>query len=185
MDDNDYVDKVLAGDKDAFRYFIKKYQQKSLAIAYRITGAREDAEEAVQEGFVRAYRNLASFRKEAKFSTWLFRIVHREALRLCNKRKRYSGNMKDIEDENPVSNQQSPLESIEQKEMSNTIKKVLTLLKPNERLVLQLFYLEEMSMPEINEITGFSVSKIKTLLFRARKSFSQVFNEKTIKSLLV
>jgi len=73
--ENRIIDRVLRGDTDAFEGLVLAYEKKAYSIALRLTGSREDAADVVQEAFLKAYRNLASFRGESSFSSWFYRIV--------------------------------------------------------------------------------------------------------------
>src|SRR5574344_2092039 len=74
------VQQVLSGNTSAFSYFVEAYQDMAITIAHRICGNVQDAEDVVQESFVKAFRNLRSFRSDSKFSTWLYRIVYNTAI---------------------------------------------------------------------------------------------------------
>lgn len=165
--DDFYIDKVLNGDKHAFRYFVKEYKNHAYNLAISIVKDTDNAEDIVQESFIKAYKSLRSFKKDAKFSSWLYRIVVNEAYMFLRKNKR---NFAEIDDslnklvyEEPKENQQWELAK----------KKILS-LNPNEALVLNLFYLEEKNIKEIANITGWSTSNIKVLLHRARKNVKKL-----------
>ncbi len=87
-DDIYFIDKVLNGDSSAFAVLVDRYKTMAFNISARITGSREDAEEVAQDSFVKAYRSLSSFKRNAKFSTWLFRIVYNTSVSHYRKRKR-------------------------------------------------------------------------------------------------
>src|SRR6478672_133980 len=84
-----YISQVLDGEISAFTYFVDTYKAMAFAIAYRITGNKEDGEEVVQDAFVKAYRSLKKFRQDSKFSTWFFRIVVNVALTRVKKNERF------------------------------------------------------------------------------------------------
>ena len=176
MDDQN-LDKVLSGDVQAFRYFVEKYQDMAFGIAIGMSGIREEAEEIVQDAFIRAFRGLGNFRREAKFSSWLYRIVVNEGLKRVEKKK--NGQEKVPRSELPetiASDLNDGLQLLERAEKQKIVQHVLAQLKPKEALVLQMHYLHEMSIGEIEENTGFSVPQVKVLLHRARKSFYAVLH---------
>ena len=82
MNEKQRVQQVLSGNTSAFGYFVETYQDMAITIAYRICGNKQDAEDLVQDSFVKAYHNLHSFRHESKFSSWFYRIVYNTALRM-------------------------------------------------------------------------------------------------------
>jgi len=182
--DDQYLDKVLSGDIQAFRYFVEKYRDMAFGIAMGIAGNREEAEEIVQDAFVRAFRGLANFRREARFSSWLYRIVVNEGLKNAEKKK--NGWNKGTQGELPetaVSDLNNGLQQMERAEKQRIVQQVLSRLKPREALVLQLFYLHELSIEEIEESTGFTVPQIKVLLHRGRKSFYALLQTEYAKEL--
>lgn len=182
--ENEYLDKVLAGDTDAFRYFVRRYQQMSFTIAFRIIQSREEAEEAVQDAFVKAFKGLRRFRRDSKFSSWLYQIVVREALNRTRKKKynRVAVDVADLND-NFAAEAAAAIEQLEQQEQKALIQTVLNRLKPKERLVLQLFYLDEHSLKEIVDTTGFSLANVKVLLYRARKNFEKALSPEQLKEI--
>ena len=80
MNETQRVQQVLSGNTSAFGHFVESYQDMAITIAYRICGNMQDAADVVQESFVKAYKNLRSFRADSKFSTWLYRIVYNTAV---------------------------------------------------------------------------------------------------------
>lgn len=172
MSESEHIKRVLAGDTDAFRYFIQTYQSYAYTLALRIVRQPEMAEEVVQDAFLKAFRGLRQFNQDAKFSTWLYPIVTRQALSYVRKKKLPTTT---LETAYAVSDTAaSAAQQLEKTEQRQLIEEVLQRMKPKERLVLQLFYLEEQSIQEVETITGFSSSNVKVLLHRARKSFEQL-----------
>jgi RNA polymerase sigma-70 factor (ECF subfamily) len=169
--DSIYIQKVLNGDKHAFRYFIDQYRDMSYSIALSIVKSKELAEEVTQEAFIKAYKALPKFEQRSKFSTWLYKIVTNEALKIV-KKKRFDAPT-DIDDisyseETDINTSVTELSEQDQKKYINM---VLDRMLPNDSLILRLYYLNENNLKEIVEITDFSENKIKTILHRARKRF--------------
>lgn len=169
--DDFYIDKVLNGDKQAFRYFVREYKDIAYNLAISIVKNAHNAEDVVQESFIKAFKNLQSFKRNAKFSSWLYRIVVNEAFMCLRKNKI---DFAKIEDQT----ERLPLDETEECEKGVLVQKAILLLNPNEALVLNLFYLEEKKIKEIANITGCSVSNVKILLHRARKNIRKLLNEK-------
>lgn len=174
--DHKYISKVLSGDKEAFRYFITQYQEMATRVAFSMVQDESQTRLIVQNSFIQAFKNLASFKQEAKFSTWLHRIVVNEAIK-SNRKSQLEQRTVPISVNNTIalSTDNGAFSAAELEEKREQINRVLTLMKPKERLMLELFYLQERPIAEIKMITGFSVSNIKVLLHRARKSFSTFF----------
>ncbi|MDY7395621.1 sigma-70 family RNA polymerase sigma factor [Aureibaculum sp. 2210JD6-5] len=167
-----HINKVLSGDKDAFRYFIRTYQEMAFSIAISMVKNEFNANDVVQNSFIRAYKGLRSYRSDAKFSTWLYKIVVNEALKFLKKNKISKEFITFMDD--PIDYSSTFNEAVNKFELNDKqmeIKKTLNLMKPNEALLLKLHYLHEESILEIEKITGFTKSNIKVLLHRARKSF--------------
>lgn len=170
--DKVHLDKVLSGDKNAFGYFIRNYQGMAFSIAISMVKTEFNANDVVQNSFVRAFKALRSYRSDAKFSTWLYKIVVNESLKFLRKNKRsqeFITYMNDTFDYSMSFNE--TVEKYEKAHLKMKIDKTMMLMKPKEALILKLHYLQEKSITEIEQITGFSKSNIKVLLHRARKSF--------------
>ena len=171
-----YVEKVLSGNTSAFAYFVNTYQGMGINIAYRICENMQDAEDVVQESFVKAYKNLHTFRLESKFSTWFYRIVFNTAV-THTKAKMW---VIDDEVENATIDLSSDLDTasqIEANETSAVVSHVLSKMPNAYGLTLSLFYLEDNSVKEIAEITGLNNSNVKVMLFRARKMFKELMTK--------
>ena len=143
-------------------------------LAYNIILNREDAEEIAQDVFVKAFTSLQSFKQESKFSTWLYRIVVNTAL---NKKKLHKLVIVDIEEH--VTEEISYANSLpqyESKEMKQFIQSALGTLPDNERICITLFYLNELSVNEICELTGITIANVKVLLHRGRKHLYDTLN---------
>ena len=95
------VAQVIQGDQDSYRLLVQRHSRSLFALAYRVTGNQEDADEVVQETFLRAYRNLSRFEQRSNFGTWLYRIAMNCALDLKDKRRPEVGAMQIAEDPEP------------------------------------------------------------------------------------
>jgi RNA polymerase sigma-70 factor, ECF subfamily len=169
MDDL-YINKVLEGDNNSFRYFIKTYQNFAFSISFSIIKDISLTEEVVQDSFIKAWKQLKTFRKDSKFQTWFGRIVINESLRAAKKKD----NSAAIFDEIPINEIEvlnDSLGAICLAEQRHYIDSVFEKLSPNESLALELHYLKEFSIDEIMQITNWSESKTKMLLLRGRRSF--------------
>ena len=174
--DHEYIDKVLSGDKEAFRYFITQYQEVATRVAFSMVQNEPQARHVVQNAFIQAFKSLANFKQEAKFSTWLHRIVVNEAIK-SNRKSKIEQHTVPISADHTINlrTDNGAFSTEELKDKREQINQALILMKPKERLMLELFYLQERPIAEIKMITGFSISNIKVLLHRARKSFSTFF----------
>ena len=172
--DDIYLEKVCSGDNEAFRYFLKKYKDMAFSVAMSVIKDEFIAQEVVQDAFVKAFGALKSFNRESKFSTWFYRIVVNEALtRLKKLKKEIISFNADYEADIP---DESFLASLKDEEQTYLINEALKKLIPNESLALRLFYLQEESIKEVCEITGWSESNTKVTLHRARKNMFAVLS---------
>jgi RNA polymerase sigma factor (sigma-70 family) len=172
--DSEYIRQVLAGDTNAFRYFIQTYRDMAFSIAMSILKDENSAKEVVNDAFVNAYKALSKFKQSSKFSTWFYRIVVNEALRRLKDRKLEKIDFVDDYDAGPAT--QDLILPLEERERKILINEALDRLPPDESLVLRLFYLEECSIKEVETITGWSSSKVKVSLHRARKRMLAILN---------
>ena len=160
------IKKVLNSDTEAFRYFVTTYKDLAFSVAVSVVKNEFTAADVVQESFMKAFENLKSFKGKSKFSTWFIRIVINESFKSVQKKKvHYTDLVIELEDI-----QKDELKDADRKFFVN---EVLKIMSPNESLVLRLFYLNENSIKEICEMTGWNESKAKVTLHRARKSMEE------------
>ena len=140
--DAERIERILRGDSVAFRELVNRHKDYAFTLAFRILNSREDAEEAAQDAFVRAYNGLAAFNREAKFTTWLYRIVVNCALTVQQRRKMRT---EDIDNALVVRGGNDASDKLKQKEQKYYIQKALKLLSPDDVTMITLFYLKENS----------------------------------------
>jgi RNA polymerase sigma factor (sigma-70 family) len=166
------VQKVLAGDTQAFAVLVDKYKDMAVNLAFNILSNREDAEEVAQDAFIKTYHALQAFKGDSRFSTWIYRIIINTAL---NKKK--LKNFRFVEIENTIEETDNHSNNILSMEISAEQKKhiqvALQKLNANERICLTMYYLDELTTEEIHQVTGISISNIKVLLYRGRKHLSE------------
>ena len=145
-------------------------------LAYNIILNREDAEEVAQDVFVKAFTSLSGFKQQSKFSTWLYRITVNTAL---NKKKLQKLITVDMEEQASADEQvdDTVLLPQENKDMKQFIQQAMRALPDNERICITMFYLNELSVNEIGELTGITASNIKVLLHRGRKHLYTELNK--------
>lgn len=181
MDERKWIEQILAGDTQSFSCLVAKYEKMAYTLAFRIMESREEAEEVVQDSFVKMYRSLPGFQFGSKFSTWFYRIVYHTALSAHKARRpfmNYEEAGADTLSDNEVDSATSLLERADRKEM---IARVMEKLPADDATLLTLYYLEECSVDDIHQITGLTPSNVKTKLFRARKRFYETIQKMMIK----
>ncbi|MEZ4778575.1 MAG: RNA polymerase sigma factor [Flavobacteriaceae bacterium] len=167
--DIELVNRSKAGDTLAFRNLVNAYKDVSLTLACSVLKDTALAEDAVQTAFIKVFEKLNTFRQDSKFSTWLFRIVINTAYNLLKQQKNHH-QMDVLSNLAVETNGKSETKALTEQEQRKYINLALNRIKPDEALLLRLFYLYEHSIVEIKEITGFSKSKIKVDLHRGRKN---------------
>ncbi|MCF6223198.1 MAG: sigma-70 family RNA polymerase sigma factor [Flavobacteriaceae bacterium] len=173
--DQYYIDKILLGDTNAYTYLIDKYKNMAFTIAIKIVKNTEDAEEVAQDSFLKAYEKLASFKGDSKFSTWLYTIVYRNSISKIRKKKIITTDIDSYIIENHSTDLEFPqIEAIKKGEQKKYVTEAINNLSETDAFLITLYYMNESSVEEIEQITGFSKSNIKVKLFRARK---KLYNE--------
>lgn len=165
------IAKVKQGDMVAFNALIDEYKAMAFTIALRLLKSREDAEEVTQDAFVKAYKKINQYEGNSKFSTWLYTIVYNTALTRLRKKQLDTQHLDSLSSEamNDYSETGTEWRIIQKKERSNYIQQALNLLREEDQVVITLFYLNENSLTEICQITGWELSKVKVKLHRSRK----------------
>jgi RNA polymerase sigma-70 factor (ECF subfamily) len=185
MDDH-YIKRVTEGDIESFRFLVEKYQKKAFSVAFSIVHDQTEAEDVVQESFIKAYRKLSSFRGDSSFSTWLLRIVVNESIKIHRKKKMDAAYTADfVSVYEPEVNQS--IRALKEEEQKKFITFAMSQMPAREALVLHLFYIEDMSLKQMEEILELGADHIKVVLFRARKlilSILQVELKHELKSIL-
>jgi RNA polymerase sigma factor (sigma-70 family) len=170
QEDTHYIKLTRAGDMQAFGLLVQKHQRLVYTLALRMLKNQEEAEEAAQDTFVRAYQSLAGFEGKSKFTTWIYRIVYNECLGRLRKSKRHYLLVEEVADlPNQPADLLDGLEILHREERSRLVKKGIDMLNPAEAAAITLFYNEDLSIKEIAAITATSESNVKVQLFRGRK----------------
>lgn len=169
--DNEILSSVLRGDQQAYAEIVKRYQSFVFTIALRYAPNREDAEEIAQDCFVKAYRSLADFRGESKFSTWLYTIVTTTCLTFLRKKKLEVHSLDNERVFEMADSQDSGMEAnqVEQKSRISMVNRAIALLSADDAHIITLFYKAEQSLDEIGKIMGLDPNTVKVRLHRARQ----------------
>ncbi|MBB4037603.1 RNA polymerase sigma-70 factor (ECF subfamily) [Dysgonomonas hofstadii] len=177
MDEKLQIRKVLKGDTSAFGYFVDTYQDMAITIAYRVCGNKQDAEDIVQNAFVKAFHNLETFRSDSKFSTWFYRIVYNTAIT----ETRGVGRNTEFEDykmaDTAYYSDMDTMTQIEENERNEMINKTLDMMPKDESVLLTLYYLEDNPVKDIAVITNLTEANVKVKLHRARKRFAEIASQ--------
>ena len=168
--DQIYIEKVRSGDVSAFSYLVEKYKDMAYTVALKIVRNTEDAEEVAQDSFVKAFQQINTFQGKSKFSTWLYTIVYRTAISKTRKKKLELTNIDEyVIDNYTTDSASSQIDRLKHEEQQKYVSKAIDKLPELDALLVTLFYMNDNSLDEIKEITGYSKTNIKVRLFRARK----------------
>lgn len=162
------IQRVKAGEEDAFTEIIETYQDPVYNLCYRMLGTPQAAESAAQEAFWRTYRNLARYDTKRSFATWVLSIAAHHCIDLQRKKRLPTINLDEIIEfaaEDPTPNPESSLINVE---FSEEVQRQLSKLSAKDRAVLILRYWHEYSEVEISEVLSISTSAVKSRLYRAR-----------------
>ncbi len=170
------VERARAGDAEAFETLVRQYDRPIFRVAQHITQNREDAEDIVQDVFLKAYRKLEQFQGNSKFSTWLTRIAVNESLMRLRKRKtsRTVSMDQDVQTEEGSIPRDfadwtpDPEQQYNQSELGEILQKTIAGLSPGFRTVFTLRDIEHLSTEETANALGLSVPAVKSRLLRAR-----------------
>lgn len=170
VDDRVLVRRVQRGDREAFAALVTRHQRYVYNLAYRLLRDPSEAEDLAQEAFLRAWRGLGNFRGEAKFTTWLYRIVTNLCYnRLNSLRRQLLDTDVDDVDTLALSSDKDPATAVEAAERRAFLHRQIAALPEKYQLVITLFYLQEFSYQEIAQVLDLPLGTVKTHLFRARE----------------
>ena len=168
--DRELVTVIQGGERRAYAELVKRYERSVRAVTLDVLGNRHDADDAVQDAFVVAYRKLPTLRDGSKYGPWLLRIARRQALRSA-RRRRVTVSLDDAADHaNPSSNGRLD-------EQSQRLNRVLQRLPKQERTVIMLRYFDGHSVQQIADLTGRPVGTVTKQLSRAHARLRAMLKE--------
>jgi RNA polymerase sigma-70 factor (ECF subfamily) len=166
------IQKVLGGDKRAYAELVDRHKEKAMTLAMRMLKNREDAEEAIQDAFVRAFNALPRFEWKSSFSTWFYRIVYNVcATQLSRRGEDLHVSLDTGDDEKALglpSGEPLPDIQFESNEMEQIVLSEVEKLPPLYGAICTLFFVQDMSYDQIVEVTGLPLGTVKVRLFRGR-----------------
>ncbi len=158
MQDNEIIDRILKGESDLYGLLVNKYSKRLLFLAWRLLRDRTEAEDAVQETFVKAYKALKGFRGDALFSTWIYRIAMNHVFNRIRKLSRHRRADLDMDS---ISSNSTPSAATRANELKEAVTKAVDELPARQRAIFHMRYEEERSHREIAEILGLSEGAVK------------------------
>ena len=175
LSDIELIQQTLTGDQSAYAELVKRHQRFVFTLAMRFAKVREDAEEIAQDCFIKAYRSLASFQGQAKFTTWLYCIVYTTAMTFLRKKRVGTDS---IDDEGTFIQVESQVSAYDENDAENKsrsfyLNKAIGQLLPDDAAIITMFYKGGQSLEEIGQALGMEKNTVKVKLFRARQRLKE------------
>jgi RNA polymerase sigma-70 factor, ECF subfamily len=171
--DGDLVAMTLRGDSGAFATLVERYDRAVYHLAYRTLHDVEEARDATQEAFFKAFRSLRTFKAGAKFSTWIFAIAYHACCDRLNRRRHFTGDeLPDRADPSP-----SPEHQVIALDEASRLRAAIDALPEKYRTVVTLFHLQGKQYEEIASVLGLPMGTVKTHLFRAKEQLRRLLGE--------
>lgn len=180
------IDEVLAGKSQSFAVLVERHQKYAFTLAMKFVKNREEAEEVAQDCFVKAYKSLATFQKQSKFSTWFYQIVYYTSMSALRKKKLEKVSIDDEDTFVQLESKESSFRAdlIEKKSRAEFLQLAMDELPKDDAFLLALFYNGEQSLEEIAKITGYESNNVKVKLHRARhrlrEKLEQILKHETL-----
>ena len=170
--DLEAISRILRGDTEAFRIVVEKYQALILRLCRSYMKDEQEAEDAAQEIFLRAYRSLPGFKLNRKFKNWLYTIALNHLKTRYGRLRNLENRRRLLQNERPQPGR-TPEEIHLREELRGEVREALAALPSNLKGVTLLYYLEELPVQDISEITGLGHEAVKSRLFRARRKLRE------------
>ncbi len=170
MDDQSLVKSVLGGNQQAFEFLIRKYEKLVFHMIHKLTSEQVLVEELAQDVFMKVYEKLPGFRFDSKLSTWIGTIAYRHTINVLKKTNKMTYQaLEEANEDQFFKEKTTPADILESSSIAEFVQKHIDKLPAHYRNILYLYHIEEMTYPEIVEITGMPEGTVKNYLFRARK----------------
>ncbi len=178
-DESYYIKRILDGETKYFSVFLDRYSRPLYSLIIQIIGCQEDAEELLQDVFLKAFRKLNTYKGECQFSTWIYRIAYNAAISATRKHKQELFCIEEKMINNvPDEAAESVFSLVDSEELVEELRKAIDLLTAEEKALIMLFYYEEKSIVEISDVLKLSISNVKIKLHRTRKKIYVLMNNK-------
>lgn len=176
VDDAELVAKAIRGDNDSYGLLMTRYEFKLLRYVTYLIGDADAAADVVQDTFIKTYQNLRNYKPAYKFSSWIYRIAHNEAMNALKRNKHLSNVDIDVIPE--VAYEPGLAEAFDAKLVQQDVQECLRALKPKYKEVVQLIYFEHMKYDEAGEILRIPTSTVGVWLKRAKDALRKICEQK-------
>lgn len=176
-DETQYIKRILDGDTEAFSVFLERYSRPLYTLIVQMVGCSEDAEELVQDVFLKAFQHLGSYKGDCRFSTWLYRIAYNTAISATRKKKHEflyieENTINNVPDEKVA----TLFDPTDDEDRVACLVQAIDRLSVEEKALITLFYYEEKSIDEVAEVLKLTASNVKVRLHRVRKKIYLLMN---------
>jgi len=172
--DEYYIREILKGDSGSFSQLVERYSHLAFSLSMKILNQREDAEEAAQDAFIKAYNSLGSFQSSSTFKTWFFRIVYNTSISKLRTRKNIEVKFEDVKiSDSEIQDTENAIGQLNTEDRQRYLQVGLERLEPEEQALLKMYYYDDFSMDEISLITSLTLSNVKVKIHRSRKKLLQ------------
>ena len=166
ISDEELMIQVANHEMPAFQEIIIRHQQRALSIAYKLLGNWHSAEDIAQDAFLKIYSAASSYKPQAKFTTWLYRIIVNSCYDHMRKRSNSTVNIDALRE---VADHENETHPVEKEEIAASVRQAIARLNDRQRTVLILHRYEQLTHAQISEVTGWTTSAVESLLVRAYK----------------
>lgn len=178
--EKEHIKRAIKGDERSFEYLVKSVEERAYNIALRYMGNREDALDAMQEAFIKVYRNLPGFRMDSSFSTWVYRIVVNTCKDNLKVRARRYQMMEESSEEKILQvreEREIPEDRFLEREEAGNILKILNNLSSEHREILVLKDVNQLSYEEISQVLDINIGTVRSRISRAREAFKKIYTK--------
>lgn len=162
--DLEIIDRILSGEESLYAGLVDRYKRYTYTIAFKVLQNKPEAEEAAQDAFIKAFRNLKAFNRQSRFSTWLYRIAFNTAISYKRKNRQQFQSIETV-----ISYGAESESSLEKTDKKRFLDLAMSRLNEADRTALSLFYLQEFTLEEIADIMSMQANTIKVRIHRARQ----------------
>jgi RNA polymerase sigma-70 factor (ECF subfamily) len=171
QEENELIDRILDGKEDLYARLVDHYKSYAFTIALKVLNNRPEAEEAAQDAFIKAFHYMKGFNRQARFSTWLYRIVFNTAISYKRKSRQVFSSIEfhdQAKEENSV---------LERDDKQLFVGQAMEQLNEADRLAIQLYYIKEFSLEEVAELMGQNMNTLKVRIHRARQRLADALKK--------